>query len=201
MSASLDLKKIERKAWLSFQQDGITDMFFGSLMVIFWFNITFLRSEDWIPRLMIFLPVLLFIIVKRFVVQPRMGMVKFGSRRKRNLLIAFFILLGSVLLNVLFFTLASVFSTDISGWVGKNWIPLIILAKVIIVLSLLAYLIDFPRLNYMMAAFVAAFIAGEFFDLWYVFAFAGAIVAIPGIILFVRFLRHYPLPQREEAHV
>lgn len=201
MSTSVDLKKIERKAWLSFHQDGLADMFFGTLMVIFWFNITFLRNEEWLPIVLILIPMLLYIIVKRFIVQPRMGMVKFGFKRKRNMLIAFFILLGSVLLNLVFLALASVFSTDISSWIGKNWIPLIILAKVIIIMSLLAYLIDFPRLNWMMAAFVAAFIAGEFFDIWYVFPIAGSIVAIVGIVLFVRFLREHPLPQREEAHV
>ena len=202
MSSQISLKDVERKSWLAVQRDGMADMVAGMFMILFWINHTFLRDQDWIARILVLVPLLLFLAVKRYFVQPRMGIVKFGPRRTKKRATAFVILLISVVLNFVLILVAAMTSTKITEWLDANWIPALILAKIIIVLSLLAFLLDFPRLYYMLVFIVIAFIAGEFFDQWIVFLISGLIIFVPGLFLLVKFLREHPFPDDEEkVHV
>ena len=91
MSAQLNLKEIERKAFRSTYQDGLLDIWISSVMGSMALVMLIVVRDDF-PWLYLGLAVLgvcagqlIFWVGKKFVTLPRMGQVKFGEiRRKRS---------------------------------------------------------------------------------------------------------------------
>jgi len=209
MAENVDLKSLERKAYRSIFEDGLWDLFIGLIILSLGLS-TFLSSilnldDLWIaviPTLILNINALLiFILGKKFITIPRLGIVKFGPKRKskqqklRLFLFAFFIL--NVVLLILPFT-------DLVNSI--NFEPIIIaliigLGAITLPFVVVAYFLDFTRL------YIYAFLAGLGFFLTEVlypfvgapldtllpFGITGAAIVIIGLYYFIRFLKRYPL--------
>jgi hypothetical protein len=89
MSASLDLKQLERRAFRSTYQDGLLDMLFG-VIVMAMAGFMYRPEEGYsLTNLVVFVAAmaganLLFWVGKWFITLPRMGQVRFGPARKQK---------------------------------------------------------------------------------------------------------------------
>ena len=79
MAETINLKAIERRAWTSYFEDGLWDIFLGAMLLI-----GGIRSvTDYVWYTFLILPLILVLpLGKRFTTTPRLGLVKFGRSRK-----------------------------------------------------------------------------------------------------------------------
>jgi MFS family permease len=217
MSDSLDLKNIEKKAFRATYQDGLLDINIGGVVLSMstqeYSFITDAQPLLRIGLLMAGLVVsnLVFWGGKKYLTIPRLGQVKFGPRRQKRSLILASMLAGIVLLQVIFLV------GTILLWRNPEWaislglhtsnrdlermmVALIAALFVGPSMTLIAYFTDFLRGYYI--AFILSL--GAFSLVWFsqpvYFSIAGLIILIPGVVLFVRFLREHPLPPAEASH-
>jgi len=207
MVNKINLKEIERKAYLSYHQDGLLDIFIG--MFIFAFGLYILSESDF-PIIAV-LPALLVPVwasVKKKITYPRIGYVKFGkstkTRRTKSML-----LLSGVL------TLLLGFGVFLTITLRRGPLPLwlivmgaygMIIAGGIVaaILSVVAYINGINRLYVYAAMFFAMYSTGHFlviipgFDAFQKIAVVniplGVIILGYGLYLLSRFLHEHPIP-------
>jgi hypothetical protein len=210
-----DLKEIERKAFRATYQDGLLDICIsfvvGSMALMMFMD----DREDyaWLYLLLAFLGVgigqFIFWAGKKYITLPRMGQVKFGEmRRKRGKTLT--LILAAVVVVQVAIVLLTAGALAIPAWgatlqelfPGKNSMDLLVaaLSAVFVGPSMMAvaYFTDFPR-GYYIALVMTL---GVFLMVWYwqplIQIGAAVLILIPGLILFVRFLRQYPPVQEEQ---
>jgi len=217
MSETLDLKAIERKAFRSTHQDGLWDIYISSVvgsMALLMF-IPVRDDYPWLYQVLAFLGIgagyLVFWAGKKFVTLPRMGQVKFGEiRRKRNKTLA--LILGGVVLIQVGIVLLTAGAWAIPAWgdilqelfPGRSATDLLVAAVGALFVGpsmmAIAYFTDFPR-GYYIALVMTL---GVFLMIWFwqplIQVGAAFLILIPGVVLFIRFLRQYPLPPAEARH-
>ena len=207
MDEKINLKEIERKAYLSYHQDGLLDVFIGMFILAFGF---YILSESKFP-IMAVLPALLVPVwasVKKKITYPRIGYVKFGkstkTRRTKSML-----LLSGVL------TLLLGFGVFLTITLRRGPLPLwlivmgaygMIIAGGIVaaILSVVAYINGINRLYVYAAMFFAMYSTGHFlviipgFDAFQKIAVVniplGVIILGYGLYLLSRFLHEHPIP-------
>jgi hypothetical protein len=211
MSAVLNLKEIELKAFRSTYQDGLWDMYFGAIvmaMAAFMY-----RPEDGYRLANIILAVVVISVAgvllwvgKMFITLPRMGQVRFGPARKQKAR-TLAIILGLVVL----------VQAGIVGLTGLGWLSPQVGAQVTSFLAghslerlavaslaslfvgppmiLIAYFSDFPRGYYIAVMMSLAVFLMILLNQPIYAVVIGGLVFLPGLVLFVRFLKRYPLPQ------
>jgi hypothetical protein len=191
------MKEIERKAYTSYHQDGLIDIF--ACVYIVGFSIGILLDYIWdfsfgvlIPGFLVVLVVPLWIAAKRKITVPRVGYVNFGTRGKSKMTAIF---LGILVLGVAFFFAFSIY-------LESSWLRFIIDNGMIAigigaltVCSLFGYATGIKRLYAYGIVALALFAVGYFFEIFFAYiVFAlGLIVLSARIVLLVRFVRKYPL--------
>jgi len=207
-NSNIDLKDIERRAWLSTFQDGLWDCYLGMLLLAGAVG-TFLNdmgASDAV-RIPSYVSVMVLggIILgvgKRFVTAPRIGRVKFGTMRKaRSKRISLYIGITVLIMAVLFW-LGTVRTergqpTVIPGDVLPT---LIIILFIMGVFGSLAYYWEVKRM-YVYAVLMAmpeilglAFRKLAGIDIGFIAsAIPAAIVLTIAVVIFIRFLRTYPV--------
>jgi len=202
MIKDFDLKALEKKAWISTFRDGLLDIFLGLMFLVISFR-PFLDdigiSRPWdaiISTMLIFSIVLFYIVGKKFITIPRIGLVKFGPKRKARskklfVIIAIFIVVTNIILILEINKTASLAHlTGLALYMMRFGIGLLLLGLPI---SLIAYFMEIKRL-YLIAVLVA--VAESVYG--YVgsigFIVTGGIILLTGLVIFIRFLRDYPLP-------
>ena len=217
MLPSLNLKEIERKAFRSVHQDGLWDIYIGGIVM----SMTVFASPDdgenfTSQRLVLYmLGMLVFGMIfwggKKFLTVPRLGQVKFGAQRRQRSLTMAITLAGIVLLQVLFVTGTALMRSHPDwgrqlglGLSDPDYGRLLVAAIGALFVGpsmlLIAFFTDFPRGYYI--AFMlslAVFALVWFGEAVYLIA-ASLLIIIPGVVLFVRFLRSHPLPPAEARH-
>jgi len=209
MSTGLNLKEIERKAFRFTYQDGLWDMYMGLIVVCLAFFI-YRPASGYSPMnimlmLLAFgLAYLLFRAGKKYITLPRMGQVRFGALRKRKGR-TLAIILGMFVL----FQIGLVGLTAM-GWLnpalGTKWnsfldahggsLPLVAaIGSLIVGTSMIvsAYFSDFPR-GYAIAILMALAVFLMIYlnqPVWPILI--GILIILPGLVLFLRFLKAYPL--------
>jgi hypothetical protein len=206
MSVPVSLKDAERKAFTATFQDGVWDIVLG-LQLLAWgvaplLEETLPLSDFWVAILS--LPIMLVLWAgKKFVTTPRMGLVKFGPKRKAGLramvVIVCVLLLVAALLGFLIATnrVRPELTTGLS-------IPLVAWAlPLIMCFSAAAYFTDVNRLYVYGVLFAISMPIRIIFkqspDLRGIslmgFFVAGGIILLTGVVLAIRFLRDYPIPK------
>ncbi|MFX1468651.1 MAG: hypothetical protein ACFFB8_08295 [Promethearchaeota archaeon] len=209
MAENVNLKSLERKAYRSIFEDGLWDLFIGLILLSLGLT-TFLSSilnlsDLWvavIPTLILnIIALLIFYLGKKFITIPRLGIVKFGPKRKSKqqklklFLFAFFIL--NIILLILPFT-------DLVNSIKFE--PLIIalilgLGAITLPFVVIAYLLDFTRLYiYAILAGIGFFLTevlypfvGSPLDTLLSFGVLGGVIVVIGLYYFIHFLKKYPL--------
>lgn len=208
MSQQISLKQAERKAFQANFQDGLVDIMLGCFSLQF--AIAPLLSDRlgdfWSSA--IFLPFLgvaflIILLLKRNVVRPRLGIVKFGPARTGRMMR---FTLGMLVINVIALILGTIFALRPGVITGIT--PTHILGIVLLIgFSAAGYFLDFPRLYlYGLLIFIGTPI-GEWLYTNYkathhgfpiVFGSISALMILTGLALFVRFLNTNPIPTPEE---
>lgn len=196
MKTDDSLKKLERRAYRSTFNDGIYDIQFGLLFMVF----------AWIPVLEALgisrfytYPLLLFPLIvppigKRMVTIPRMGSVEFGQKRKSRKTIS--LIIGAFILVLTLPLIIMIYKDSISGQLG--WTLVAAFAAPILVVAV--YSMDFPRLYIYAALLIAGVVESEMlrsyvgapYDAVISFGLPGFIILMIGIVMLYRFLRDYP---------
>ena len=202
MSNEISLREAERKVFKSAFQDGLTDVGIGCVILMFpialllgpylgdFWSSAVLLPVSWISLLALWL-------LRRFVVRPRVGIVKYGSWRKSKMM-RFNVLMLFILIFALVLGLLSTVTFDVMpGWIHTARLSLVLL----IGFSLAGYFLDFPRLYlYGILAALAPLIG----EILYVrldvphhgfpvtFGVTAGLMIVTGLIFFVRLLRTYP---------
>ena len=211
----INLKELERKAFRSTYQDGLWDIYFG--LIVICMSIFLFRPVTGYSPLNIFLMMAsmgaayaLFWVGKRFIILPRMGQVKFGEKRARRKKTMMLILGAVILIQVAFLGIQFIgwrnpeFGATLNTFLQeKNAMDLAIatIGSLFVGPSmiLIAYFIDFPRGYFIavmiaLAVFLAIYLNQPIYPI-----FIGILITVPGIVLFLRFLKKYPL-RREKAN-
>jgi hypothetical protein len=214
MANRLNLKELERQAFRSTYQDGLWDLYIGLIVIcmsIFVYrpatgynlnNIVLAFSAMAVAYL-------LFWAGKKYITLPRMGQVQFGAQRKKRRLTLIIVLSIVVLIQVVLVGLQLLawanpevgarFSSLIPD---RNAMDLVVASTGALIVGpsmiLVAFFKDFPR-----GYFIAIMIALAVFLMLYLNQpvypiIIGALIALPGLVLLVRFLQKYPM-HREEA--
>jgi hypothetical protein len=216
MLSMLDLETIERKAYRSTYEDGLWDMYMGTIvaaMAIFVYRPPggYSPINIILMVVVITLSLVLFTAGKKYITQPRMGQVRFGQLRqqkKRTLAIIMGVLVlfqaGLVGLTALGWFNPG-FGARLFGSLGGYSQELLLVASlgslfVGLPMLVIAYYNDFPRGYYIaimmaLAVFLMILTNQPIYPL-----VIGGLIFLPGLVLFIRFLRKYPLPRSEEAN-
>jgi hypothetical protein len=208
MSQNISFKEAERKAFRSTFQDGLWDIYLGLLLLNMGLGLM-LGGTDvsrvWTAVILLaftLLVMLAFWAGKKFVTAPRIGLVRFGPARRAKVKKIGVILSLSVLVGVILLVIGQVVGNDLAEGVSWGWIiPAGVFGvNAIVVFSLGAYFLDFYRAyvyGWLYAlSFPASIMLAEYADITFPFAYfvsAGIMVLIGGV-LFLRFLRDYPIP-------
>ncbi len=216
MSANLDLKQIELKAFRSTFQDGLSDIQYGLIiaaMAIFMYRPAtgYAPINIILAVLMITAVNILFLAGKRYITLPRMGQVAFGPVRKQKqknmmavlALVTLLLVILVVLTGVGWFNpglVTSLFGQSQNVNLDRAVVAAISALIVGVSLLVIAYFSDFMRGYYIaimmaLAVFLMIFYNQPVFPL-----VIGALILLPGVVLLIRFLNKYPRPKGDELH-
>jgi len=216
MSNVLDLKQIERRAFRSTYQDGLLDILLGFMVVAM--AITVYRPESGYSPMnnmgMVLIYAVLFSLfwaAKKYITLPRMGQVRFGPiRQHKNKTLA--IILGIIVLIQVFLVGMTVFSwhnpvfgAKLFGSFGdysQEHLAVSALSSLFVgpPMLVIAFMIDFPRGYYIavsmaLAVFLMILINQPIYPV-----VIGGLIIVPGVVLFINFLKKYPIPQGDEPN-
>lgn len=197
----IDLKEIERRAYLTYHKDGILDIYLGmgimAVATVFFFEV-FVTSTGIIA----ILPILYAGSKKQFTI-PRLGYVKFSQStlgRARNS-ITLALLLGSMSAVAGLFAFYSVISTGYSFIepLIANW-KITMTVILLVVFSLFGYVSDLRRMYYYGLLSSIVFISGIFLPVpgYILILLVGGIISINGMALLYRFTQEYPIEKGQE---
>ena len=207
MSQKISLKEAERKAFRFTFQDGLWDIFISFFPLQFAIGplLSPIMGDFWSSA--IFLPVwglayLAIWLVRKYVVKPRIGMVKYGSARRLRLArFTLIMLLGNLAIFalgiVVYVNFATLSGVLIAVILGLFWL---------IGFSMAAYFLDYPRLYFYGLLLSVSPLVGEWLYSTYgvahhgfpvTFGFSAGVMILSGLVTFVRFLRDNPLPDTE----
>jgi len=197
------LKDVERRAYRSIFSDGIYDIQFGLIFLVFALIAT-LESNGtsrYPVYALLLIPLIIPWLGKRYITVPRMGEVEFGKKRTKRKLVA--LIVGAV---VLFLTLPLIIMIVKQGPSGVlGWKLIATIAAPVFVLAV--YTTDFPRLYVYAALLFVGVIEAEFLlnevgtplNSLLSFALPGVVILAIGTNLLVKFIRTHPLVEIEHA--
>ena len=204
MSEKISLREVERKAWQTSFQDGLLDVYLALLLLIA--GIPELLPGVFTSELrqcaarvaLMLVAFLIYWAGKRYVTTPRIGHARFGparaARRKRAVVLYGISALGLLLTFLLILVWLGASSMEQEPWLGvRELFALGLGGWLIVFFGLGSYLIDFTRGYLIGVLYGLAFGGGIWLGEPILFAVCGAIILLMGLIVFIRFLRQYPL--------
>ena len=201
MTKEPNLKEIERKAYMSYHQDGLLDIF--AAIYTLGFGIGIFMDVIWdfsfgviMPGILVAVVLPLWVAAKRKITMPRIGYVNFGTRGANKLTVVFSGLMVAGLGAFFAFTIA----TSQGGL--REWLNLIVQNGMLVVgvgtlavCSLFAYSMGLKRLYAYGSLAAIAFVVGHFMGIFfaYVMTALGITVMAAGLALLINFIKRYPL--------
>lgn len=208
MLNTLSLKDAERKVFRTTFLDGLWDIFIGCFFMQFALAplLSNRMGDFWSSA--VFLPIWAFLliliwVVKKSVVIPRLGSVKFGATRRAKLTKFTLIMLGINIVALIigsFFAMRSNISMGLLYSVSMGFM-------VLLLSSIAAQYLETVRFFIYGCLFFLSLLTGEWLFFNYkiphhgfpiTFGISGVIIILTGIILFLRLLKNYPLPEIDE---
>ena len=198
---NIDLKEIEKRAYLTYHKDGILDIYLGiGLMTIA--SVFFYEVFVGITGTIALLPVFYAVSKKQYTI-PRLGYVKFSQStmgRARNS-VTLALLLGAMSAVAGLFAFYSVISTGYSFIepLIANW-KITMAVILLVVFSLFGYVSDLRRMYYYGLLSSIVFVSGIFIPVpgYMLILLVGGIISINGMALLYRFTQEYPIEKGQE---
>jgi hypothetical protein len=210
MTENIDLKTIEKNVLKTAHQHGFFEVVIGFVVTGMAFGPIFRESLPspykyflWPLILVIIANLLVFIIIK-YVIQPRTGIAKPGPSLKSMRKKLFIVISIQLVIHLTFLTLL-VIGTGPGIHVQGILFIVIVGLFIIPLFGIIAYLMKYPRLYLIgMLIWFAIFLNELFYDpidyriRWLLsYGIIGSIIFSIGLIVFIRFLKKYPLPKKE----
>ena len=202
MSGDFDLDGIERRAYLTYNEDGLLDIITGFLMAFIGYYVLSKVDVPFAPFLAIFGPAV-WASLKKAVTEPRIGQVKFGPGRRSRQQKA--IMIFAVVVNVLMVLSFFVDTGSILGPWGATLstygVILVGSGVVSLILFTIGHFNEVSRFKGYAAISVPMFVVSHFLadpalDLFEKLALVliplGLLMMAYGIVTLWRFVRKYP---------
>ena len=203
MTTDMDLKQLERKAWTSFFQDGLLDIFMGLVLLAVGFPAMLPGvfrsglSQDVAGAVLMLLALVAYWAGKRFLTVPRTGRAEFSRARKSKQTKAAVIYAVAAIVGAAVFLMTLLgLSSSPPAWVQRlgldGFLALGIGGFMFLILGLSSYFMDYRR-GYVIAALYALAFGGKvLLHNPVVFVVAGTAAILMGLAVFLRFLRTHP---------
>ncbi len=210
ITEKIDLKEIEKRTWRSTFEDGILDIYFGILILGLGVGMSISsllpnHADMLVPFFFIGIGLAFFLPAKKFITKPRLGVVKFGLKRKgrklKTLIVLSVNLIILLILYIIRFTNPEL-NLEFPGYLDGLILGLLFITAPV---CFTAYFIQYPRfylygilvgISFFLSDLFSIFIP-EPFDTLIVFSLISSIIIIMGIMYLVKFLQKYPLSKEE----
>lgn len=207
MSEVFSLKRAESKAFKIATQDGLWDIFLGCFILIFAIAPYLSTSMGDFWSSAVFIPFWALVgigikLIRKYIVKPRIGEVKFGKARKVKLLKFSKVML---ILNIVAFSLGTWFAFNL-GILSGQVISALFGFICLIMLSITAYYLNYQRLYYYGLLVGFSPLIGEWLYLNHnashhglpiTFGITSSIIIFIGLVVFIQLLLHNPIPNRD----
>jgi hypothetical protein len=192
--AHIDLKKLEKKAFTSYHEDGIVDIFAGA-WIIFFSIFSMCTDKPWFAGMFPVYGLPFFALAKKRITVPRIGYVEFSEQR-RSLMLIIYIWIAAI-----FTVFGIVFYTDNS----PSWIyallhdyPKLIFGIVVGLLFLVcAWITRIFRFYMYTILIVAGMVIGHVFGpgirYEYFPIILGVLILSVGVLVLIQFIQTYPV--------
>jgi len=211
MDAKISLKEAERKALRMIQQDGLFDILLG-LMLLSLVLSAFLRQTVQVP--LNYIPVIAMLVLsipaynlaKRSITTPRLGLVGFGSQRKRKINRARWVVIGIFAATMVVYILTATKVIHFSAGTTYWFVDAVFGVAIGTFFSLLAFSWDVPRMHLYGWLLGASLPVDQILEKSVGVGFplgqmvVGFVMLAFGLVLLYRFLRQYPLPPEDGSH-
>ncbi len=202
MKNNITGKTLETKTYRMLYRDGIFDLVFGSMLIIYSINMyLYINNIDtpFIMRILLIPIVIALSLVKIFITQKRIGYVKFRRSRNRKRLISFIVATSALVFTTVIYILAA--SGNMETEQKDAQLTLIIeFVFLVSVFFLLAYFTDYYKFYLVglamgfgspVSKYLEPYLGSRYYGLALVFII-GIYLLASGIILLVTFLNQHP---------
>ncbi len=194
-----NLKEIERRAYMSYHQDGLLDIFAG--VYVLGFGLGILMDTIWgfsfgvaMPAVLVATVLPIWVAAKRRITMPRIGFVKFGSQGTNKLMAIY---IGMFIAGLGTFFAYMVFQGGQSPWIDvifQNGLIVVGFGS-LAVCALFGYSMGLKRIYAYGLLALIALVIGHFTGIFfaYIFSALGITVMAAGFALLIGFVNKYPL--------
>jgi len=204
MTPDINLQEIERKAFTSFFRDGLWDIYGGLILLGIGL---YIMTDQLYTLILCFVSALILLILRKRIIIPRMDHVVFSAARetrtRRQKQIAMVVLTVLMFLGIILFFLlyADIMPDGIHQWLADYFLVVFggLLAAAV---GIAAYMTQVFRFYIYAVLVFLAFLLIQLVDVSFELpvTITGGIIALSGIVLFVRFLHQYPRDAGEESN-
>ena len=204
MTSEIDLQEIERKAFTSFFRDGLWDIYGGLILLGIGL---YIMTDQLYTLILCIVSALVLLIFRKRIILPRMGHVVFSqareTRTRRQKQVAMVALTALMFLGIILFALLSidVMPEGIHQWLADYF--LVVFGGLLgAAVGIAAYMTQVLRFYIYAVLVFLAFLLIQVVDVSFELpvTIAGGIIALSGVVLFVRFLQKYPRETGEESN-
>jgi hypothetical protein len=200
MAQKISLKEIEKKIYKSLFMDGLFEIVLGMSLFgngLMAFLDDFIHPMNYIIGLSFsLLGFFIFLLVKKYVIIPRLGQVKISFKKSSSAKRLALILIISIIFTIIWFIIS------LTNIFPANYLIVVISIAIIVIIPMgfIAYFAKSPQIYLYAVSIVLTF---PFVEVLYYFGFPysglivysilGCIIISIGLIFFIRFLKKYPL--------
>ncbi len=202
MEQKINLKQLEKNAVTGIFQTGIVEIGIGMVFIVSSLAMIFDNISYYLDILFI-VPIVFILLAVKYIANPRMGIVKPARRRVKKIRI-----LGIVITTFLLIMISlTIFgnTNSIAEFINPRWIISGIIFSICIAI---AYFLNFDRM------YIYAFLVAGAFNLseeirespgiisegGYAYLFTSLVLILIGCIYLIKFLKKYPLPDKEISY-
>ena len=195
MQTDADLKKLERRAFLTFFQDGLWDIFIG--LFVFGWGLGMLTDTDYFIGLWFIGFWFIALGLKRWLTYPRIGYARLGQQKTR-IISRFVIILAVVALA------GALMAVVVSSGSRPQWLmdyfPMLFSSMLALIIAGIAVWLGAYRFILHAVLILIAGAVHQWLGIeWpHTFIAAGAVIILIGLFVLFRFLRRYPKASQEE---
>lgn len=197
MGQKINLKQLEKNTAAGIFQTGLVEIVIGLIFIVSFLAMIFDDIRYYLDILYV-VPVVFIVLARKYIVNPRMGIVKFARRRVRKSMLLGITITTFLVIMVILTIFGS--TNTIAEFINPRWI---ISGIIFFICIAIAYFYSFDRM------YIYAFLLAGAFNLseeirentWfiseggYAYLFASIVLIVIGCVYLIRFLKKYPLTE------